>query len=471
MEAIMARKIAFAAVSVAAVIAAGAIAQETGSVNPAQPGAVLTGEDAFGDWREDAPGVTRHIQVADLQPPGFTESASNGPENVPMPEGIAPTVPEGFSVELVASGLENPRVIRFAPNGDLFVANSEAGQVLVFHWPEGAEEPEKHVFVDKLNQPYGIAFYPPGDNPEWVYIGESDGLKRFPYKSGDLELAEDVEEEVLLQGVPAERHWTRDIAFSPEGDKLYYAVGSGSNIGLDSTMEPTPEGGLDAWIADHPLGAAWGGEERRATVLAFDPKAADPTAFAESEEIFATGLRNCSGMTIQPATGELWCVVNERDELGDNIPFDYATAVAEGKFYGWPWYYIGDNPDPRWAETPREDLADDVTVPDVLFQSHSAPLNITFYEADQFGPEFKGDAFVAMHGSWNRNTRTGYKVVRLDIDENGEPTGTYEDFMTGFVTDDASVWGRPVGIAVGPDGSLYVSEDASGTIWKISKES
>ena len=467
----MARKIAFAAVSVAAVIAAGAIAQETGSVNPAQPGAVLTGEDAFGDWREDAPGVTRHIQVADLQPPGFTESASNGPENVPMPEGIAPTVPEGFSVELVASGLENPRVIRFAPNGDLFVANSEAGQVLVFHWPEGAEEPEKHVFVDKLNQPYGIAFYPPGDNPEWVYIGESDGLKRFPYKSGDLELAEDAEDEVLLQGVPAERHWTRDIAFSPEGDKLYYAVGSGSNIGLDSTMEPTPEGGLDAWIADHPLGAAWGGEERRATVLAFDPKAADPTAFAESEEIFATGLRNCSGMTIQPATGELWCVVNERDELGDNIPFDYATAVAEGKFYGWPWYYIGDNPDPRWAETPREDLADDVTVPDVLFQSHSAPLNITFYEADQFGPEFKGDAFVAMHGSWNRNTRTGYKVVRLDIDENGEPTGTYEDFMTGFVTDDASVWGRPVGIAVGPDGSLYVSEDASGTIWKISKES
>jgi glucose/arabinose dehydrogenase len=476
MEAKMARNIALAAVSVVALIAAGAIAQEaqdetTGSINPAEPGTVLTGEQAFGDWREDAPGVIRHIRVADLGPPGMTESASNAPETVPMPQGIAPEVPEGFTVELVASGIENPRVIRFAPNGDLFVANSEVGEVLVFHWPEGAEEPEQHVFVDGLNQPYGIAFYPPGDNPEWIYIAESDGLKRFPYKPGDLELAEDAEGEALLQGIPAEHHWTRDVAFSPDGETLYYSVGSGSNVGLDMTMEPEPEGGLEAWIGENPLGAAWGGEERRATVLAFDANADDPTSFAESEEIFATGLRNCSGMTIQPATGELWCVVNERDELGDNIPFDYATTVAEGAFYGWPWYYIGDNPDPRWSQTPREDLADDVTVPDVLFQSHSAPLNIAFYEHDAFGPEYKGDAFVAMHGSWNRNTRTGYKVVRLDFDENGEPTGTYEDFMTGFVMDNAEVWGRPVGVAVGPDGSLYVSEDGSGTIWKISKQS
>jgi glucose/arabinose dehydrogenase len=460
----MARIFALATVSIAAMIAAGTIAQETGSINPAEPATVLTGEDAFGDWRADAPGVIRHIRVADLGPPGETESASNAPENVAMPPGTLPKVPEGFTVEMVASGLENPRVLRFAPNGDLFIANSEAGQVLAYHWAEGATEPEKHVFTEGLNQPYGIAFYPPGDNPEWVYIAESDGIKRYPYKSGDLELAEGMEPEALVQGIPAEHHWTRDVAFSPDGETMFYSVGSGSNVGLDMTMEPEPEGGLEAWIGDHPLGAAWGGEERRATVLAFDPE-------GKNERYFATGLRNCSGMTIQPATGQLWCVVNERDELGDNIPFDYATAVAEGAFYGWPWYYIGDNPDPRWEMTPREDLADDVTVPDVLFQPHSAPLNIAFYEHEAFGPEFKGDAFVAMHGSWNRNTRTGYKVVRLDFDENGEPTGTYEDFVTGFVLDNASVWGRPVGVAVSPDGALFISEDASGTIWKISKKS
>jgi glucose/arabinose dehydrogenase len=309
-----------------------------------------------------------------------------------------------------------------------------------------------------------VAFYPPGDNPEWIYIAESDGLKRYKYKLGDAKAPEGFDAaEVIIQGIPGEHHWTRDIAFSPDGKTLYYSVGSGSNVGLDMTMEPQPEGGLDAWIEEHPLGASWGGEERRAAVLAFDPD-------GKNERYFATGLRNCAGVTVQPETGSLWCVVNERDELGDNVPFDYATSVAEGKFYGWPWYYIGDNPDPRWSATPREDLKDDVTVPDVLFQTHSAPLNIAFYEADAFGPEYKGDAFVAMHGSWNRDTRTGYKVVRLAFDDSGKADGTYEDFMTGFVMDDASVWGRPVGIAVSPDGALFVSDDGSGSIWKVSKE-
>jgi glucose/arabinose dehydrogenase len=465
MEARMARIIALATVSIAALLAAGSFAQDTtGSVNPAAPGTVLSGEQAFGDWRDDAPGIIRHIQVADLAPPGATESASNAPENVAMPEGMLPKVPDGFKVELVTTGIENPRAIRFAPNGDLFVANSDQGQVLMFHWPEGAAEPEKSVFIEGLNQPYGVAFYPPGDNPEWIYIAESDGLKRYKYKLGDAKAPEGFDAaEVIIQGIPGEHHWTRDIAFSPDGKTLYYSVGSGSNVGLDMTMEPQPEGGLDAWIEEHPLGASWGGEERRAAVLAFDPD-------GKNERYFATGLRNCAGVTVQPETGSLWCVVNERDELGDNVPFDYATSVAEGKFYGWPWYYIGDNPDPRWSATPREDLKDDVTVPDVLFQTHSAPLNIAFYEADAFGPEYKGDAFVAMHGSWNRDTRTGYKVVRLAFDDSGKADGTYEDFMTGFVMDDASVWGRPVGIAVSPDGALFVSDDGSGSIWKVSKE-
>jgi glucose/arabinose dehydrogenase len=207
-----------------------------------------------------------------------------------------------------------------------------------------------------------------------------------------------------------------------------------------------------------PLGALWGNEENRAAVLAFDPDGGN-------ERIAATGLRNCSGMTVQPATGALWCAVNERDGLGDNVPFDYATSVKEGAFYGWPWYYIGSHEDPRHANA-RRDLAGHVTVPDVLFQAHSAPLGISFYDGSQFPAEFKGDAFVTLHGSWNRGTRTGYKVVRL-IFENGKPTGEYEDFMTGFVVSDEQVWGRPVGVATAKDGSLIVSEDGSGTLWRV----
>ena len=170
-------------------------------------------------------------------------------------------------------------------------------------------------------------------------------------------------------------------------------------------------------------------------------------------------------MPVQPETGTLWCAVNERDGLGDNVPFDYATSVKEGAFYGWPWYYIGDHEDPRHANG-RRDLAGHVTVPDVLFQAHSAPLGISFYEGSQFPADYKGDAFVALHGSWNRGVRTGYKVVRL-IFEDGKPTGEYEDFMTGFVVSDEQVWGRPVGVATARDGSLIVSEDGSGTLWRV----
>ena len=193
-------------------------------------------------------------------------------------------------------------------------------------------------------------------------------------------------------------------------------------------------------------------------VLAFDPD-------GKNERGFATGLRNCSGMTLQPATGGLWCVVNERDELGDDTPFEYATQVKEGAFYGWPWYYIGSNEDPRQKDK-RPDLAGKVTVPDVLFQAHSAPLGIAFYTGDSFPAEYKGDAFVTFHGSWNRGVRTGYKVVRMMF-KDGKPTGEYQDFITGFVVSNEQVWGRPVGVATAKDGSLLVSEDGSGTIWRV----
>ena len=181
--------------------------------------------------------------------------------------------------------------------------------------------------------------------------------------------------------------------------------------------------------------------------------------------VFATGLRNCSGLTVQPSSGALWCAVNERDVLGDDLPPDYATRVREGQFYGWPWYYIGAHEDPR-RKGERPDLAGKIALPDVLIQPHSAPLGITFYEGGQFPAAYKGDAFVALHGSWNRAKRTGYKVARL-LFKNGEPTGEYEDFLTGFVVDDADVWGRPVDVAVAHDGALLVTDDGGGVIWRV----
>jgi glucose/arabinose dehydrogenase len=229
---------------------------------------------------------------------------------------------------------------------------------------------------------------------------------------------------------------------------LFVSVGSASN---DAE-------GLRA-MAARVLGASWGEEQDRADVLAFDPD-------GKNQRVYATGIRNCSGLAIQPATGALWCAVNERDGLGDDLPPDYATRVTQGAFYGWPWYYLGDHPDPRHKDE-RPDLANRITTPDVLIQAHSAPLAIAFYEANQFPSEYKGDAFVTLHGSWNRSTLTGYKVVRL-VMKDGKPTGAYEDFLLGFVGDDRSVWGRPVGVAVTRDGSLLVSDDGSGSIWRVS---
>jgi glucose/arabinose dehydrogenase len=439
------------AFSISALLASGSLAQDAASATK-----VLSGAEAFGSWQDDAPGVRRHITPDVLPKADTSAAASNTAQPVPRPEGVMPKVPEGFTVSEFATGIDNPRAIRVAPNGDVFVANSEVDEVLVFRPGEGDAKPEKSTFATEgLSQPYGIAFYPPGDNPEWVYVANSDGLVRFPYKTGDLKAIG--APETLVEGIPAEHHWTRDIVFTPDGKTLYYSVGSGSNVAEGMSKEP--EGGLDAWISGKALGATWGSEERRAQVLTFDPA-------GKSEATFATGLRNCAGMTLQPETNKVWCVVNERDDRGDNTPFEYATAVQQGAFYGWPWYYIGDNEDPSFKGA-RPDLAGKVTIPDVLFQAHSAPLGITFYEADAFPANYRGDAFVAMHGSWNRGTRTGYKVVRLPMDDAGKPSGEYEDFMTGFVVSDQDVWGRPVGVAVAKDGALLVTDDGSGTIWRV----
>ncbi|MBZ9710085.1 sorbosone dehydrogenase family protein [Mesorhizobium sp. ESP7-2] len=416
---------------------------------------VLKGPAAFGDWRADKPGVRRLIKPEDLPRPYVTKSASNSAGLTDRPQDAKPQLPPGFSAELVASGIDNPRVVRVAPNGDLFVADSEANQVRVYRLTNGsAKAAEKSIFAGGLNRPYGIAFYPPGNDPQWVYVANSDSIVRFAYRNGDLKASG--EPQTIVDNIPANHHWTRDIAFSPDGKTLYLSVGSGSNIAED--MGKRPRGGLDAWVKSKPLGASWGAEAGRAEVRAFDPD-------GKNGRIVATGLRNCSGMTVQPATGALWCVVNERDALGDNTPAEYATTVREGAFYGWPWYYIGNNEDPRHKGA-RPDLAGKATTPDVLMQAHSAPLNIAFYDGKSFPAEYQGDAFVALHGSWNRGNRTGYKVVRL-LFKDGKPTGEYEDFMTGFVVSNGEVWGRPVGVAVAKDGALIVTEDGNGTIWRV----
>ncbi|ESZ36713.1 sorbosone dehydrogenase family protein [Mesorhizobium sp. L2C066B000] len=416
---------------------------------------LLTGKDAFGDWKADKPGVRRLIKPDDLQKPNITESASNSAGLGDRPEGAKPVLLPGFSAELVASGISNPRVVRVAPNGDLFVADSDANQIRIYRLAKGSAKPaEEGIFADNLNQPYGIAFYPPGDKPQWVYVANNDSVVRYAYRDGDLKASG--EPETIVSDIPTGGHWTRDIAFSPDGKTLYLSVGSGSNVA--EGMGKAPNSGLDAWAKSQPLGATWGSEDGRADVLAFGPD-------GKNGRILATGLRNCSGMTVQPATGALWCVVNERDGLGDDVPFEYATSVKDGAFYGWPWYYIGANEDPR-HEGARPDLAGSVAVPDVLMQAHSAPLNIAFYDGDNFPAEYKGDAFVALHGSWNRGMRTGYKVVRLRFSD-GKPTGEYQDFITGFVLSDDAVWGRPVGVAVAKDGALIVTEDGNGTIWRI----
>ena len=420
----------------------------------AQTGAnLLQGAAAFGDWRTDHPGTRRLIRPQDLPAPDLAASASNSVRIVRHANDQKPIVPNGFEVNLFASGLSAPRLIRVAPNGDVFAAESAAGRVRVLR-PNGNETAQSTVFASGLHGPFGIAFYPPGPNPEWVYVGNTDSVVRFPYRNGDMTARGQAE--TIVPHLPVGGHRTRDVVFAPDGKTMYVSVGSGSNVAED--MEKLSPAAEQKWQSDHPLGATWGNEAERADVLAFDPQ-------GKNARIFATGIRNCVGMAIAPSDGTVWCSTNERDELGENVPTDYITRVRDGAFYGWPWYYIGAHEDQR-HKGERPDLKDKITIPDVLIQAHSASLGMTFYDGTQFPADYRGNIFAAEHGSWNRAKRTGYKVIRVIV-KNGVPTGEYEDFATGFVVSDSEVWGRPVGVAIDKDGALLVSEDANGTLWRI----
>jgi glucose/arabinose dehydrogenase len=414
------------------------------------------------DWRHAQPGV-KHLISADRLPAPFeTPSARNNPATVAAPFGASLAVPAGFTVELFARGLNGPRLIHTAPNGDIFVAETRANRIRVLRATDGAATPSvNELFADGLDRPFGMAFHPAGNDPQWVYFANNNSIVRFPYRNGDLKARGPAETIVAKFSDTTNGHSTRDLAFSPDGRRMFIAVGSGSNV-----AENVPRKSLDdarAWDAQHGRGAMWGAEFHRANILVTDPEGRAPL------KIFASGIRNPVGLAIEPVTGELWTSTNERDALGDDLVPDYVSRIRENGFYGWPWYYLGNHEDPRHAGA-RPDLAGQATVPDVLIQSHSAALGIAFYNATSgaavFPADYRGDLFVALHGSWNRASRTGYKVIRVKL-QNGRPTGEYEDFLTGFVVDQRAVWGRPVGVAVAHDGALLVSEDGNGTIWRV----
>lgn len=389
----------------------------------------------FDDYRDDRPGDVHRLTLADLPPPFATPAVVNNARLVPRPDGALPVAPEGYTVSQFASDLQNPRLIRMAPNGDLFVAESRPGRVSVIRAKAGGAQGEvKEAFATGLNRPFGIAFYPLGPNPKYVYIGNTDAVVRYPYENGDMKAR--APQEIVVHDLPSGGnlrgggHWTRDIAFSRDGRKMFVSVGSFSNVDDPDT---------------HPA------EAGRATILEFNPD-------GSGRRLYASGIRNAVGLAIHPQSGELWASVNERDDLGDDLVPDYITSVKDGDFFGWPWYYMGGTQDPRHAGKHPE-LKSKVRTPDVLIQPHSASLEMVF----------NGDSiYAALHGSWNRAMRTGYKVIRVPLN-GSKATGEYEDFLTGFVTSEGQVWGRPVGVAIASDGALLVSDDGSNSVWRVAR--
>ena len=318
-----------------------------------------------------------------------------------------------------------------APNGDVLVADSGAGKVIVLHdSPVPGANVSRKVFADHLNLPFGIAFH-----NDYVYVADTNEIVRFRYDPNTSMRLSDAEHILDLPGLGYNQHWTRSLAFSPDGSELFVSVGSRTNV----SIEP---------------------DSRRAAILVAEPD-------GKNMRVFASGLRNAVGIAFNPETGSLWATVNERDDLGDDIPPDFFTHVVAGGFYGWPYSYLGQHVDNRVA--PRPDLVSKAIAPDMLLGAHVAPLEFAFYEKQQFPSAYWHGAFVAEHGSWNRRIRSGYQVVFIPF-RNGSPSGEPQPFFSGFVPDPAAkqVYGRMVGVAVAGDGSLLISDDGQKLIWRVS---
>ena len=375
------------------------------------------------------PAQVTHGQKPKLPAPFATNSAGNGPDKAKPPAGFLPTVPPGFRLNVFAANFKRPRWLTVAPNGDIFLADTGAGEIVVLRDPQhtgGGQERE--VFADGMKRPFGIAF-----REDYVYVGNMNEVVRFRY---DPKTSKRLGEKEHLLDLPSGGHDTRSLAFSADGKHLFIGVGSASNI--DTGEDPL-----------------------RAAVTICDPD-------GKNARLYATGLRNPVGLALEPVTGEIWTTVNERDELGDNLPPDYFTSLKDGGFYGWPYSYIGNNVDPR-VKPQQPDLVARAIIPDVLLGAHVAPLQFAFYTGKQFPEGYRGGAFVAEHGSWNRATRSGYQIAFVAF-KNGKPSADPVPFMTGLVPDPTGtdVSGRPVGVTVAPDGSLLVSDDGAGVVYRIS---
>jgi glucose/arabinose dehydrogenase len=368
-----------------------------------------------------------HITPGDLPPP--TSGVANPPEVVDKPADVQLQLPPGFSIDVFAdgTGFQSLRNLMEAPNGDVFAADSSANTItLLRDTNNDGTVDERKIVASGLNRPYGMAI-----SNGYFYVGNTDSVVRWKFAPGDTTLAGTPEKIATLPGGGG--HWTRTLAFSEDGTKLYVAVGSASNVDV---------------------------EQNRALIRVMNPD-------GSGDQVFASGLRNPVGLAIRPGTNEVWAGVHERDMLGDDLVPDYVTRVQEGGFYGWPYAYIGSHEDPR-RKGEQPELVKRTIVPDVLLQSHSAPMGLTFYTGTQFPAEYRSDAFLALHGSWNRKNRTGYKVVRIIV-RDGKPTGEYEDFIVGWSLGEnqSKVWGRPVAIVIRKDGSMLVTDDAHNIIWRV----
>jgi glucose/arabinose dehydrogenase len=355
----------------------------------------------------------------------------NRPVVVPAPPDFQPQVPPGFKVSVFARGFAEPRWLAVAPNGDVFVADSTAGTVVVLHDPQKMGRAEsREIFADHLILPFGIAFH---DN--YVYIANTNEVLRFRYAAETSKRIGDGEHVLDLPGMGYHQHWTRSLAFSPDGKSLFVSVGSKTNVSIED-------------------------DSRRAAILVSDPD-------GRNMRIYASGLRNAVGIAFRPESGTLWATVNERDDIGDDTPRDYFTHVADGGFYGWPFAYGGGHVDDRVS--PRADMVARTITPDVLLDAHVAPLQFGFYEKQQFPSAYWQGAFIAEHGSWNRRVRAGYQVVFVPFRSDSSADKPVS-FFSGFVPDPTGreVYGRPVGVAVAADGSLLISDDGAKIIWRVS---